>query len=446
MSTRLISICIVGSLLCSIYMCAQREELLHMEESALDIASLMEEPFGSEIITGIIILESMNNVLSYAAELTPASEPVREQQQGADAESHNNETVNALGMTLRDDTALLVKVWNCTSPSYNHVCEEYEYDREDRVLRHIKYYSNTKGRWEYEYDAEGSLTRETCYELEDDAVRYWIEYRTEKGASVDELCRIGSRYEGEGNLATEIVYNSDDNEVKKTYYREDGTAYWEIEYDDTGHHTREIDYDEQENIVNRREYEYDAAGNITLLVDYDADGKIVVTERYDHDSDTYVDIPHYWLTENKYDAAGNLIKKVDYDYEGSIEDVWEYTYDEAGNLLQNIHNGSVTTENEYNDAGNMFRSVDYDYEGNVEDEWEYTYDEDGHLLKRIYNGSVTKEYTYDSAGNMTKEITDPYTQWKKYEYDSENRIIKMTVQDEDRHEYRCEYRLIGLEE
>lgn len=351
MSTRLISICIVGSLLCSIYMCAQREELLHIEEPALDMAALMEEPFGTEII----ILETMNNVLSYAAESMTVSESVQEQQQETDAESHDNEMVNALGMTLRDDTALLVKIWNCTSPSYNHVCEEFEYDREDRVLRHIKYYSNTKGRWEYEYDAEGSLTRETCYELEDDAVRYWIEYRTEKGASVDELCRIGSRYEGEGNLASEIVYNSDDNEVKKTYYREDGTAYWEIEYDDTGHHTREINYDEQENIVNRREYEYD--------------------------------------------AAGNIIKRVDYDYEGNIEDAWEYTYDE-----------------------------------------------DGHLLKCIHNGSVIKEYTYDSAGNMTKEITDPYTQWKKYEYDNENRVIKITVQDEDRHEYRYEYRLIGLEE
>lgn len=381
MSKRLISICIVGILLCSIYKYAQNEERLRIEEPALDIAALMEEPFGSEIITGIIILETMNNVLSYAAESTPASEPVPEQHQEADDERYNNETVNALGMTMRDDTVLLVKVWKYTSPAYNHVCEEYEYDREGRVLRHIKYYSNAMERWEYEYDSVGNLNRETCYELEDGAVRYWTEYRFEKCGSAYELCRIGSKYGGDGNIVSEAVYNSEDINIKTTYYRENGTAYWAIEYDDAGHQTRLFAYDEQENIVSRRDLEYD--------------------------------------------AAGNLIRKVHYDCEGNIEDVTEYTYDVAGNLIRSVH---------------------YDYESNIANEWEYTYDASGNLLQNIHNGSITKEYAYDSAGNMTKEITDPYRKWKKYEYDSENRIIKMTVQDEDRYEYRYEYRVIGVEE
>lgn len=308
----------------------------------------------------------------------PEFSPVQEQE--TDDEGRDKETVNALGMKLRDDTALLVKMRKYVSPTYNFVCEEYEYDKEGRVLRHMKYYSNTNGRWEYEYDSAGDLLRETRYELEDDAVKYWIEYRVETGDSVDELFRISSKYNGEGNLTSETVYNSEGNQVRTIYYWEDGTVSWVIEY--------------------------------------------------------------------VYDATGNLIKRVDYDYEGNIEDEWEYTYDEAGNLLQNIRNGNITTENEYNDAGNMFRSVDYDYEGNIGDEWEYTYDEDDHLLKRIHNGSITMEYEYDSAGNLTKEIADPYTQWKKYEYDSENRIIKITenLPDKGRYEYRYEYRVIGAEE
>ena len=425
MNKRLISICIVGILLCSICKYAQSEERLYIEEPTLDIAELMEEPFGTEIITEIIILETMNNVLSYAAESTPATEPMPEQQQETDDESYNNETVNALGMALRDDTALLVKVWKYTSPAYNHVWEEYEYDREDRVLRHIKYYSNGMERWEYEYDADGNMIGETCYELEDDTVRYRTEYRFEKCGSAYELCRIGSKYDGEGNIVSEAVYNSEDINIKTTYYREDGTAYWAIEYDDAGHQTRLFGYDEQENIVSRRELEYDAAGNLTLEVEYDADGNIVVSEIYDCDSDTYAYIAHYWFTGNEYDAAGNLIRKVHYDCEGKIEDVTEYTYDVACNLIRSVH---------------------YDYESDIADEWEYTYDADGNLLQNIHNGSITKEYAYDSAGNMTKEITDPYRKWKKYEYDSENRIIKMTVQDEDRYEYRYEYRVIGVEE
>lgn len=302
-----------------------------------------------------------------------------EQERETDDESHNNKTVNALGMTLRDDTSLLVTVRSVSSAD-NHVCEEYEYDREGRVLRHIKYYSNTMGRWEYEYDAAGNLTRENCYELEDDVVRYWIDYRVENADSGDEMLRIGSRYIGEGYLTWENVYNSEGNKVETTYYGENKSVYLVIEY--------------------------------------------------------------------VYDAAGNLIKKVYYDYESNIEDEWEYTYDKAGNLLQEIHNGSITTENEYNAAGNMFRSVDYDYEGSIEDEWEYIYDEDGNLLLRIRNGSIIMKYEYDSAGNMIKEITDPYTQWKKYEYDRENRIIKITenLPDKKRYEYRYEYRVIGVEE
>lgn len=425
MSKRLISICIVGILLCSIYKYAQSEERLCIEEPASDIAALTEEPFGPEITTGIIIVETMNNALSFAAESTSIPESVPGQRHETDDESYNNETVNALGMALRDDTALLVKVWNDTSSAYNHVCEEYEYDREDRVLRHIKYYSNTKGRWEYEYDTAGSLTRETCYELEDDAVRYWIEYRFEKCGSAYELCRIGSKYDGDGNIVSEAVYNSEDINIKTTYYREDGTAYWAIEYDDAGHQTRLFAYDEQENIVSRRELEYDAAGNLTLEVEYDADGNIVVSEIYDCDSDTYAYIAHYWFTGNDYDAAGNLIRKVRYDCEGNIENVTEYTYDVACNLIRSVH---------------------YDYESDIADEWEYTYDVSGNLLQNIHNGSITKEYAYDSAGNMTKEITDPYTRWKKYEYDSENRLIKETIQDKERYEYRYEYRMIDVEE
>lgn len=331
--------------------------------------SAAEESDGKQ--TGIL---QETDVSAQAPEFSPV------QEQATDNEVRDNETFNALGMKLRDDTALLVKMRKYVSPTYNYVCEEYEYDRDGRVLRHIKYFSGNKGRWEYEYDSAGNLLKETGYELGDDVARYWIEYRDEKGKSADELCRIGSRYNGEGDLTSETVYNSEGNQVRTTYYWEDGTVSWVIEY--------------------------------------------------------------------VYDDAGNLIKRVDYDYEGNIVDEWEYTYDEAGNLLQNIRNGNITTENEYNDAGNMFRSVDYDYEGNIEDEWEYTYDEDGHLLKRIHNGSITMEYEYDSAGNLTKEIADPYTQWKKYEYDSENRIIKITenLPDEGRYEYRYEYRVIEPEE
>lgn len=315
------------------------------------------------------------------------------------AENENvEETVNSFRMPLMDDTALIItitKYFDSDGRRYNHVKEEYEYDKEGRILRQINS-SISEYRREYEYDAAGNLTRETCYEWRDGEIRYWIEYRDAKDDAVDELLRIGSKYEGEGNLVSENVYNREGDLIKCIFYREDRTVCAVIEYKGMNRMLRHINYDEQGNLVSRREFEYDAAGNRTLMADYDADGNIEVHESYD--CDTYQVITCYWPTENEYDTAGNLIKSVDYDYEGNIEDVTEYTYDDAGNMLQEIYNG-------------------------------YVY-----------------EYEYDSAGNMIKKIEVPDLQWKEYEYDSENRVIKMTEYSHgsvyDWYEY--EYKVIGV--
>lgn len=267
MRKRRISIYIIGILAFSICGCANTAEDTFVAQKAC---------------TGTHNTSHAGNVEPESTEATDAEDTESEGE--AESEIHNNETVNASGMTLRDDTALLVTVTEYVSPTYNQVYEEYEYDSEGRLLRHIKHFFSS-GRWEYEYDDDVNPTREICYETRDDEVKYWIEYR------------------------------------------------------------------------------------------------------------------------DVYDAAGNLIKRVDYDYEGNIEDVFEYTYDESGNLLQYMHNA-------------------------VE-----------------YNASGVIEYEYDSAGNMTKEITVPDNQWKEYEYDSENRIIKLTeyLHGEIKHEYGYEYRVVDVE-
>ena len=166
-------------------------------------------------------------------------------------------------------------------------------------------------------------------------------------------------------------------------------VYEESEYDSEGRVLRHIEFFHGDG---RWEYEYDDDVNPTREICYE----------------TRDDEVKYWIEyRDVYDAAGNLIKRVDYDYEGNIEDVFEYTYDESGNLLQYMHNA-------------------------VE-----------------YNASGVIEYEYDSAGNMTKEITVPDNQWKEYEYDSENRIIKLTEylhgEIKHEHEYGYEYRVVDVE-
>ena len=51
---------------------------------------------------------------------------------------------------MRDDTALLVKVRSVSSAD-NHVCEEYEYDSENRIIKKTENLPD-KGRHEYVYE------------------------------------------------------------------------------------------------------------------------------------------------------------------------------------------------------------------------------------------------------------------------------------------------------
>lgn len=355
------------------------------EEPNNTFNSAAEESDGKQ--TGIL---QETDVSAQAPEFSPV------QEQATDNEDRDNETFNALGMKLRDDTALLVKMRKYVSPTYNYVCEEYEYDKEGRVLRHMKYYSNTNGRWEYEYDSAGDLLRETRYELEDDAVKYWIEYRVETGDSVDELFRISSKYNGEGNLTSETVYNSEGNQVRTIYYWEDGTVSWVIEYvyDAAGNLIKRVDYDYEGNIVDELEYTYDEAGNLLQNI---RNGNIT--------------------TENEYNAAGNMFRSVDYDYEGNIEDEWEYTYDEDGHLLKRIRNGSITMEYEYDSAGNLTKEIADPYT-----QW--------------------KKYEYDSEGRIIK-ITENLPDEGRYEYRYEYRVIEPEEQEGEKIDSISRLNIIG---
>ncbi|MDE5596950.1 MAG: hypothetical protein K2J04_03880, partial [Lachnospiraceae bacterium] len=65
----------------------------------------------------------------------------------------DSETLNAAGMPLMDNTALLASV---TTPG-GKVVEQYEYDKDGHMLRHFdRKYSHI---YEYEYDSAGNLSR-----------------------------------------------------------------------------------------------------------------------------------------------------------------------------------------------------------------------------------------------------------------------------------------------
>lgn len=115
--------------------------------------------FGCAQSTVDIPVVETENMETEHTEIVDEEEPGAEDtesESGAESESHNNEIVNASGMTLRDDTVLLVTVTEYVSPTYNRVYEEYEYDSENRITKLTEYlHGEVKHEYEYEYKVIG---------------------------------------------------------------------------------------------------------------------------------------------------------------------------------------------------------------------------------------------------------------------------------------------------
>lgn len=109
-----------------------------------------------------------------------------------------------------------------------------------------------------------------------------------------------------------------------------------------------------------------------------------------------------------------VLTKVEvYDTSGSCYKRIKYSYDEKGNLIEEItefcYSDPVSVFIErysYDDYGNLLKATDED--GNLNYSFEYTYDDAGNILTQTPIGSNSlsrSEYSYDSMGKMTSERT-----------------------------------------
>ncbi len=156
-------------------------------------------------------------------------------------------------------------------------------------------------------------------------------------------------------------------------------------------------------------------------------------------------------TENTYDNSGNLICV---NINGNIIN---YTYDEKGNKISSSYNdgsGEGWTYDSYNqltsftDCDGIYYEYRRDDKGNLtsysrggKTVFTQEFDACGKVIKRtdFSDKKIITEYKYDGYGNLTeKKIADCIT---KYEYDSQNRIIKETLNDKLLCEYKYNNRL-----
>ena len=290
---------------------------------------------------------------------------------------------------------------------------------------------------EYEYDADGNLILETCYELymdeNDSEIMYWIEYiygTNEAG----EVIRAEWEYYRDGSLHSQTVYDDEGERLKEISYWQDGQISSVYEYDPSKRQLWLTDYDKEGNTERKYRTDYDDRGNEILRVEYDGEGKISPVRDCACDPEEYIP---YWRFENSYDESGNLVRQIVYD----IDDI------QTGHM-----------ENTYDD-GRLIRAEEYDAENNLLYYSEYVYDEKGDTVsyfsvneygtekvERVYEydsyGHCVKysavNYWGDDEGNLTKGY--PYVIWER-KYDADNRLIQYIDQDRDKYYYT--YMAIG---
>ena len=203
---------------------------------------------------------------------------------------------------------------------------------------------------ERKYDANGNLTDNILQFPNGSTDRMTYEYDSEN--RITKMLEIDNE-SYDNAILTEWVYDANGNLVKEIFGSYNGPRYYyEYEYDNEGKLISETIFDGMFSYVT---YYYDENGNLTRSVTEpeSAEG-VYITNTY------------------FYDNNGNLIKKIhDRRSDGSpvLYEVHEYTYNADGLVIRDHF-----TSTNYLTPGRDYESV-----------YEYAYDEYGNVIKELYD-------------------------------------------------------------
>ena len=327
----------------------------------------------------------------------------------------------------------------------------YDYDSMNRL---IKTNTDEPGETLYEYDDNGNITKmttgavngtggvSTTYEYDSqnrlvkttDPMGYTETYTYDNNSNMTNMVdkngvSVTTTYNGINSPVTETRVNSDGMHMKLyTYYS--GTSMVEKVATSIPNNF---------NLVYQMEYEYDTRGLITKTTSTANEGTECAYE-YDEDGNqtgVYV----------KYDGGTVENLKNTYNYIGQLTEVKderdnkvlaEYTYDNAGNLVQKKGDGQKTLysyneSNQLETISNMSLANEESGAYGCYSRYSYEYSLDGSRVKETDIVGNTTEYSYDKAGRLTKEnVTEGVnTSWTEYTYDARgNRVSKYTSADD----------------
>ena len=278
----------------------------------------------------------------------------------------------------------------------------------------------------YKFNAEGDVTEmwgDGFGVFDSDKIVYLYD---ESGNTSEILCyyhnelvsRYVYTYDAESREIEHAAYNADDTLTSKTTTK----------YDEQGRRIRRIERDYDDQISQSTEYLYDYRGNLAELTKYDnTDGEVLVKEIYQYDSDGEV------LVKEIYGYNGVLHVKFSRDKiveEGkTLMRCTTYHYFDDGSLFMLKH--SVYDDNR------LLREESY-VDDTLTNRDVYEYDAEQRVIRLTslsYGSELTRErlYRYDNDGRRVEMIKKggdgSLKRHELYTYDSKGNVIEFETFD-----------------
>ena len=285
------------------------------------------------------------------------------------------------------------------------------------------------GKYEYKNPTDYALTKSM-----DKTIEYYDNGRL-KQITYDNGSWIKYTYDDDNMLYTTLTSS---DEATKTVYND---AFLPVEYTDEYGTKTEYTYDDYYRIKTEKigdeitTYNYDSKGNILSYITGDAENDTYYT--YDSKGNVIREqngksYSYYTYNENNDVLVSAALKE---EYSGDIPDVYDsslncfdttsYTYDSKGRVTKEENSSGSVYQYEYDESGNVLKetitaveedktettvtSYTYDELGNVlttqcdKDTSSYVYDKAGRTLLAIENGDCTRTI-YDEYGRIVQEI------------------------------------------
>ncbi len=165
---------------------------------------------------------------------------------------------------------------------------------------------------------------------------------------------------------------------------------------------------------------YNSKGNVkyAFLFRYDKQGKIVSKKEVNRQKQLE------FRTVFKYNTNNRLVEEITYDALGKMDVKWETNYDEKGNEIKTFCTGDCPDGggwiNKYNNENQIVEYIELNENGTVSGVFQYTYDE---------RGNKTEITLMNSLGGIIET--------QKLKYNDRNLMIEKVKNGED--VYRAEY-------